>query len=82
MNLPPEWQLAGWLILSGIPIWYLARCDAEAHRIVEVSRSQWEGKSTYEKEFKKYRKGLRWVCAIMLILSLVAAIGSAIPLLR
>ena len=82
MNLSPEGQIAGWLILSGIPIWYLAGCDTEAHRIVEVSRSQWEGKSTYEKEFKKYRKGLRWVCVISIVLAVANVIFAAIPLLR
>lgn len=82
MNLSPEWQIAGWLILLGIPIWYLARCDAEAHRIVAVSRSQWEGKSTYEREFQKYRTGLRWVCVIAIVLAVANILFAAIPLLR
>lgn len=82
MDLSPEWETAGWLILGGVPIWYLIRLDAEVHRIVEVSRSQWAGKSTYEKEFQKYRKLLRWACVILLILSLVNAFFAARPLLR
>jgi hypothetical protein len=58
------------------------RLDAEAHRDVEVSRSQWEGKSTYEKEFKKYRRWIHWTCLIGIVLSFVAAIDVAVPLFR
>lgn len=78
----PEWKIAGWLILGGIPIWILTRLDKEARRNVEVRRHLWEGKSTYEKEFKKYRRAIRLVALIILMLCLAAAITSAIPLLR
>jgi hypothetical protein len=82
MNLSPAWKIVGWLILSGIPIWFLARCDVEVHRIVEVSRSQWEGKSTYEKQFQKYRTRLRWVCVICIVLAAANILFAAIPLLQ
>ena len=54
MYLSPEWKIAGWLILGGIPIWFLTRLDKEARRNVELRRHLWKGKSTYEKEFEKY----------------------------
>jgi len=82
MNLPPEWKIAGWLISAGVAIWFFMRANGEAHRNVEVRRHLWEGKSTCEKEFQKYRKAVRWACVILLILSLTAAIDSAVPLLR
>jgi hypothetical protein len=82
MYLRPEWKTAGWLIMGAYMIWTLTRLDAEAHRIVEVSQSQWEGKSTYEKEFRKYRRWIRWTCLICIFLSLAASIEATIPLLR
>jgi hypothetical protein len=75
-------EIVGWLISAAVAIFFFMRADEEAHRNVEVRRHLWEGKSTYEKEFKKYRKAVRWVCVILLILSLAAAIDAAIPLLR
>jgi thiol:disulfide interchange protein len=82
MHLNPEWKIALSFILAGLAIWFLTRVDEEARRNVELRRHLWEGKSTYEKEFEKYRKGVRWVCVILLILALVIAAFSAIPLFR
>ena len=82
MYLSPEWKIAGWLILGGVPIWILTRLDKEARRNVELRRHLWEGKSTYEKEFEKYRRWIRLTCLICIFLSLAAAIDAAIPLLR
>lgn len=78
----PEWKIAGWLILAGIPIWFLMRLDEETRRNVEVRRNLWEGKSTYEKEFKKYQRLIRLICLIGIFLSLALALFSAIPLFR
>ena len=82
MGLNPEWKIALSLILAGLAIWFLTRVDEVARRNVELRRHLWEGKSTYEKEFEKYRKGVRWVCMIWLILCLVTAVFSAMALFR
>ena len=82
MDLSPEWKIAGWLILGGVPIWYLTRLDAMAHRNVELRRHLWEGKSTYEKQFKKTRRWMRLIILIVMMLCLANVIFAAIPLLR
>lgn len=82
MYLDPEWKIALLLILAGVAIWFLTRVDEEARRNVEVRRHLWEGTSTYENEFEKYRKGLSWVCGILLMISLCLAVYLAIPLFQ
>ena len=82
MNLPPEWKIAGWLIGGGYAVWKLTRLDAMSHSNVELRRHQWEGKSTYEKQFKKTRQWMRLIILIIIMISLAAAIESAFQLLR
>jgi hypothetical protein len=78
----PEWKVAGWLIGGSYAIWKLTKLDAMSHRNVELRRHLWEGKSTYEKQFKKTRQWMRLIILIIIIISLAAAIESAFPLLR
>lgn len=82
MDLSPEWKIVGWLIGGGYAIWKLRRLDAMSHRNVELRRHLWEGKSTYEKQFKKTRQWMRLIILIAIILALTAAIESALPLFR
>lgn len=82
MNLPPEWKIVGWLIMGGYAIWMLTRLDALSHRNVELRRHLWEGKSTYEKQFEKTRQWMRLIILIVIIMLVLAAMGSAIPLLQ
>lgn len=82
MDLSPEWKIVGWLIGGGYAIWKLGRLDAMSHRNVELRRHLWEGKSTYEKQFKKTRQWMRLIILIAIMLALAAAIESALPLFR
>ncbi|NGZ95981.1 MAG: hypothetical protein CV089_07600 [Nitrospira sp. WS110] len=78
----PLSNVIGSLVFAGVSIWFLTRIDREACRIVEARRHIWEGTSTYEKEFKKYRRGVCLFYVVCTILSLCVSVFSAIPLLR
>lgn len=76
------WNVIGSLFFAGMSIWFLTRVDQEARRIVEGRRHMWQATSNYEKEFEKYRRGVRLFYMTCTILSLCVALFSAIPLLR
>jgi hypothetical protein len=81
-ELHPILNIAGFLFLAGVGIWFLTRLDQEARRIVESRREWGYAISDYELEVKKWKKRTRLFYLGCTILCLAGTLFSAIPLLR
>jgi hypothetical protein len=69
----PLWNAGGFLVFTGVFIWFLTRLDELTRRHVELSRHLWEATSTFETECKKVRSRGRLVYSLFIAISLIAA---------
>lgn len=69
----PLWSVGGFLVFTGVSIWFLTRLDELTRRHVELSRHLWDATSTFETEFKKVRARGRLIYSIFIASSLIAA---------
>lgn len=70
----PLWTAGGFLVFTGVSIWFLTRLDEFTRTHVESSRYWWGSTSTFETEFKKVRLRGRVVYSMFIAISLLAAI--------
>lgn len=69
----PLWNAGGFLVFTGVYIWFLTRLEEAARTQVESSRYWWESTSTFEAEFKKVRSRGRLIYSIFISISFLAA---------
>lgn len=69
----PLWNAGGFLVFTGVYIWFLVRLDKAARLQVESRRYGWESTSTFEAEFKKVRSRGRLIYSFFIIITLTAA---------
>lgn len=70
----PLWNAGGFLVFTGVSIWFLTRLDGLTRRHVELSRHLWESTSTFEREFQKVRSRGRLIYSMFIVISLLAAL--------
>lgn len=81
-ELHPLLDVACWLSLAGVSIWFLSRLDQEAQRMVELRREWGYTVSNYEQEVNKWKRRTRLFYLGCTIISLAGALFSASILLR